>query len=155
MAQSVSETGLYSLEFEQQGTQEIASLRYWKADRLVKVQLTRHRPNSHLARNQIFAVARLFSFLSTSPQMVCISSCTSDVLQTVEQSSLLSKVIYYPFRYNVLSLHHLLRKREGSVFGRIDIYTQLKYLVAFLAGSLDEPWIVRTPELAKVGLVNP
>ena len=135
----MNETGLYSLEFEQQGAHEVASLRYWKAERLVKVQLARQSPNSHLARNQLLAVARLFSFLSTTPQMVCMSGCASYVLQTVEQSSLLSKGVEYPFRYNVLSLNSLMRKREGSVFGRIDIYTQLKYLLAFLAGSLDEP----------------
>ena len=40
------------------------------------------------------------------------------------------------------------------MFGRINIYTQLKYLVAFLVESLDEPWIVRTPELAKVSIAD-
>ena len=155
MALSVNETGLYSLAFEQQGLYEVASLRYWKADRLVKVQLVRHSPSSHLTQNQLLTVARFFSFLSTTPQMVCMTECTSDVLEAVEQSSLLSKGIEYPFRCNVLTLHSLMRKREGSVFGRIDIYTQVKYLVAFLAGSLDELWMAHIPELAKVGLVNP
>ena len=43
-------------------------------------------------------------------------------------------------------------KREGIVFGRIDFYIQLKYLVAYLANILDEPWIGNTPELAKVSI---
>ena len=48
-----------------------------------------------------------------------------------------------------------MHKRKGSTFGRIGFYTQLKYLVAFLlAGSLDEPWIVNTPELAKVSFTD-
>ena len=49
----------------------------------------------------------------------------------------------------------MMDKRKGSTFGRIDFYTQLKYLVAFLqAGSLDEPCIVNTPELGKVSFTD-
>ena len=154
MAQSINETGLYALEFEQQGTQEIVSLRYWKADQLVKIQLCRHSTSSYPSRNQLLAVARLMSFFLTSPQRVCMSGCTSEVLQAVQPSTLLKKGIEHPFGYEVLYLHKLMHKREGSVFGRIDIYTQLRYLVVYLSGSLDEPWIVRTPELAKVSFVD-
>ena len=128
VAQSVNETELYSLEFEQQGTQEIASLCYWKSDQHIKVQLCRYSPVYNPARNQL--------------------------LVTVEQSSLRKKIIEYLFRYTVLLLHKLMHKREGSVFGRIDFYTQLKYLVAFPAGSLDQPWIVHTPELANVSITD-
>ena len=154
VAQSINETGLYSLEFEQQGTKENMSLLYWKADQLVKIQLCRYSPVSHPSRNQLLAVARMMSFLSTSPQIVCMSWCTSEAHQAVEQSTLLKKGIEYPFRYEVLTLQKLMHKRERSAFGRIDIYTQLRYLVAYLSGSLDEPGIVRTPELAKVSLVD-
>ena len=154
VAQPVNMTGLYSLKFEVQGTQEIASLRYWNSDQLVKVQLCRYSPVSNPARNQLLVIARVLSFLSTSPHIVCMSGCTSEVLQTVEQSSLQQKGVEYPVRYKSLSLHKLMQKREGSVFGRIDFFTQLKYIVAFLAGSLDEPWIVHTPELAKVSITD-
>ena len=40
------------------------------------------------------------------------------------------------------------------MFGRIDFYTQLKYLVAFLTNSLDEPWMAICPELTKVQIVT-
>ena len=46
-----------------------------------------------------------------------------------------------------------MHKREGSVFGRIDFYTQLKYLLAYLAQSLDEPWMVDAPELSIVSFI--
>ena len=86
-------------------------------------------------RNQLRVIARLLSLLSTGPQIACMSGCTSDVLRTIEQSS----GVKYPFRYQVSSIHRLMHKREGNVFGRIGFYAQLKYLLAYLAQSLDEP----------------
>ena len=91
-------------------------------DYLVKIQICRYSLISDPARNQLLVIARLFSFLSTAPLVMCMSGCTSDVLQTVEQ---LKKGIEYPFRYQVLSMHKLMHKREGSVFGRIDLHIQL------------------------------
>ena len=150
MAQSVNDFGLYSIEFEPQGSREIASLRYWKSGFLVKLQLMQYSLTSDPDRNQLLAIARLLSLHSTGPQFACMSGCTSDVLRTIELSSLLKKGVEYPFRYQVSSIHRLMHKREGSVFGRIGFYAQLKYLLAYLAQSLDEPWMVDAPELSKV-----
>ena len=72
-----------------------------------------------------------------------MSGCTFDVLQTVEKSALLKKGIEYPFRYQVFYMHKLMQKRKGSVFGRIDFYTQLEYLLVYLAQYLDEPWYAK------------
>ena len=150
VAQSVNEFGLYSIEFEPQGSREIASLRSWKSGFLVKLQLMQYSLGSDPDCNQLLVIARLLSLLSTGPQIACMSGCTSDVLRTVEQSSLLKKGVEYPFRYQVSSIHRLLHKREGSVFGRIGFCAQLKYLLAYLAQSLDEPWMADAPELSKV-----
>ena len=151
VAQTVNDSGLYSIEFEPQGSKEIASLRYWKLGFLVKLQLFQYSLTSDPDRSQLLVVARLLSLLSTAPQIVCMSGCTASVLRAVEESSLLKKGIEYPFRYQVTALHKLMHKREGSVFGRIDFYSQLKYLLAYLTHSLDEPWMVKAPELSKVG----
>ena len=153
VAQSGNDPGLYSFEFEPQGSKVIASLRYWMWEYLKKIQLFQYSLASDPDRNQLLVIARLSSLLSTAPQIVCMSGCNSDVLQTVEQSALLKKGIGYPFRYQVLSLYKLMHKREGSVFGRIDFYTQLKYLLAYLAHSLDEPWMPKSPELTKVRFI--
>ena len=150
VAQSVNDFGQYSIEFEPQGGMEIASLRYWKSGFLVKLQLMQYSLASDPDRNQLLVIARLLSLLSTAPQIVCMSGCTSDVLRTVEQSGLMKKSIEYPFRYQVTSIHRLMHKREGSVFGRINFHTQRKYLLAYLSQSLDEPWMTAAPELSKV-----
>ena len=120
VAQSVNDTGLYSIEFEPQGGKEIASLRYWKSGFLVKLQLFQNSLASDPDRKQLLVVARLLSLLSTAPQIVCMSGCTAVVPQTAEETSLLKKGIEYPFRYQMTSLHKLMHKQEGSVFGRID-----------------------------------
>ena len=98
IAQSVNDTGLYSLEFEPHGRQCIASLRYWKSDHLVKVQLCRYSLATNSSRNHLLVVTRILSFLSTAGQIVCMSGCTSEVIQSIEQSNLLKKGVEYPFR---------------------------------------------------------
>ena len=149
--EDVAQTVNHSIEFEPQGIKEIASLRYWKLGFLVKLQLFQYSLAADPDRSQLLVVARLLSLLSTARQIVCMSGCTASVLRAVEESSLLKTSIEYPFRYQVTSLHKLMHKREGSVFGRIDFYSQLKHLMAYLTHSLDEPWMVKAPELSKVG----
>ena len=150
IAQSVNSTGAYSLEFEPHGTQCVLSIRYWKSDYLVKVQLNRYSLTSEPSSNQLLLVSQLISFLSTEPQITCLSSCTSEVLQTIEQVPIFKKGVDYPSRFKALSLPQVMHQKEGCVFGPIDFYTQLKYLVAFLSNSLDEPWMAGCPELSKV-----
>ena len=147
VVQSVSVSGLYSIEFEPQGKKEIPSLRYWRSGYLIKIQLIQYSWASDPDRsNQLLVIARLLSFLSTAPQIICMSGWTFDVHQRVEQFAFLKKGIEYLFRYQVSSLHKLLHKREGSIFGLIDFYTQLKYLLAYFAQSLDELWMAKAPE---------
>ena len=150
IAQSVNSCGAYSLEFEPHGNQCILSIRYWKASTLAKVQLCKYPLPSDPGPSQLLMISRLLSFLSTLPQIACVSGCTSEVLRSVELSGLFKKGIEYPFRFNAFSLPKLMHQLEGSVFGRIDFFTQLKYLLAFLNNSLDEPWMSSCPELTKV-----
>ena len=62
----------------------------------------------------------------------------------------MKKGIEYPFRFDALSLPTLMHRQEESLFGRIEFYTQLKNLVAFLSGCQNQPWIICTPELSNV-----
>ena len=147
IAQSVNKTGAYSLEFEPQC---VLSIRYWKLDKLVKVQLSRYSMTFDPGPSQLLLVAQFIPFLSVEPQIACLSGCTSEVLQTIEQAPISEKGVEYPFRFKALSLPEIMHQKEGCVFGRIDFYTQLKYLIAFLNNSLDEPWMATCPELSKV-----
>ena len=149
-AHSVNSCGAYSLEFEPHGSQCILSIRYWKADALIKLQLCKYPLSSDPGSSQLLMISRLMSFLSTLPQIACLSGCTSEVLQSVERSGLFKKGRENPFRFNAFSLPKQMHQLEGSVFGRIDFFTQLKYLLAFLNNSLDEPWMSSCTELAKV-----
>ena len=150
IAQSVNTTGAISLEFEPHGTHCVLSIRYWKSDYLVKVQLNRYLSTFDPNPSQLQLVSQLVSFLSTEPQITCLSGCTSEVLQTIEQASIFKKGVEYPFRFKALTLPQIMHQKEGCVFGCIDFYTQLKYFIAFLGNSLDEPWMVNCPELTKV-----
>ena len=142
--------GAYSLEFELHGSQCVLSLKYWNADNLTEVQLCKYSLSSDPGPSQLLMISRLVSFLSTSPQTACMSGCTSEVLQAVELSTLFKNGTEYPFRFDALSLTKLMHQLEGSVFDRIDFFTQLKYLLAFLNNSLGRPWMCHCPELTKV-----
>ena len=120
IAQSVNTTGAYSLEFEPHGSQCILSIRYWKSDRLVKVQLNRYPLTSDPGPSQLLLVSQLISFLSTEPKIACLSGCTSsEVLQAIEQSSLFKKGVEYPFRFKALSLPKVMHQRREACLGAL------------------------------------
>ena len=150
IAQSVNFCGAYSLEFEPHGSQSILSVRYWKPGALTKVQLCKYPLSSDPGPSQLLMISRLLSFLSKLPQIAFLSGCTSEVLKSVERSGLFKKGIEYPFRFNAFSFPKLMHQLEEGVFGRIEFFTQLKYLLAFLNNSLDEPWMCSCTELTKV-----
>ena len=112
--------------------------------------LCRYALTSNPGHSQFLVISRLISFLSSTPQIACISGCTSEVLQTIERASLFKKGVEYPFRFNALFLPKLMHQLKGRVCGRIYFYAHLKYLTAFLNNSLDQPWMASFPELTKV-----
>ena len=65
--------GPYSIEFEPQGSEEIAPLLYWKSGSLGKLQLLQYSLASDPVRNQLLVIAQLLSVLSTAPQI--LSAC--------------------------------------------------------------------------------
>ena len=149
----VNARGFYSLEFEYKGSFSVMPIRFCENDSLTKCQLVRYPSSTDLAVGQLESIAKVLSAFSTGPQVVCLSGCSLATLRTLETSTLLKKGIEYPSRFNSFSLSTFMHRKEGSVFGRIDFHTQLKYLVVFLSGCECEPWIVHTPELSKVVLL--
>ena len=128
------------------------SVRFWKNDSLLKCQVCRYTSTTGLIAGKLQSIAKVLSAFPTAPHVVCLSGCSLATLRTLGASTLVKKRIEYPFRFNALSLSlpTLMNRHEGSVFGRIDFYAQLKFSVAFLSGCQNQPWIIHTQKLSKV-----
>ena len=131
------------------------SIRFWKRDNLSTVRLMRYRLASEHAAGMLTAIARILSFLSVQPQMVSLSGCPSELIPILEQSKLLSKGIQYPFRFDAFSLPKVMHQRRGSIFGGINFFSQLRFLVTFLDGCQNQIWATQSPELSKVNIHLP
>ena len=145
--------GLYSLEFTTQGVYRSLSIRFWKNDLLARVELYRHHQGETYPDCYLSAISHVMSSISSKPSLVSVSGCSSMVFRALETSGLFKNGIQYPFRFEVISLPELMHPnvlQTKHVFGRIDMFTQLKYLVVFLRGCQSQPWALQCPELCKV-----
>ena len=154
ISSQVIATGMYSIEFTTAGVYRCMSIRFWRGDSLVRVELHRHLQSDAYPDCYLSAISCLLSCVSSKPNLVSISGCSSMVFQAFESSKLYEHGIQYPFRFEAFSLPDLMHPnalQTTHVFGRIDMFSQLKYLVVFLRGSPSQPWAPQCPELCKVG----
>ena len=119
---------------------------YWQE--LNFIVTTKTYPDCYLS-----AISHVLSSISSKPSLVSVSGCSSMVFRALETSGLFKNEIQYPFRFEVISLPELMHPnvlQTKHVFGRIDMFTQLKYLVVFLRGCQSQPWALQCPELCMV-----
>ena len=114
------------------------AVRFWRDDVIQRIELCRHPLASDYSGNLLGSIARLLFFVSAGPNLVSISGSPSAILQTLDQCGLCKHFVQYAFRLEVLSLPCLMHQKYESFFGKIDFFSQLKYLVVFLKDSLDQ-----------------
>ena len=146
-------TEMYSIEFTTEGIHRCMSVRFWRDDSLVRVELHRHNQADPYPCCYLTAISCLLSVVSSKPNLVSVSGCSSMVFRALETRGLFNRGIQYPFRFEVFSLPELIHPtalQTGYIFGRIDIFSQLKFLVVYLRGGLSQSWALQSPELCKV-----
>ena len=149
-------SGLYSIEFTTQGVYRCLSIRFWKNDLLARVELYRHHQGETYPDCYLSAISQMLSFISSKPSLVSVSGCSSMVFRALETSGFFKNGIQYPFRFEVISLPELMHPnalQTKHVFGRIDMFSQLKYLVVFLRGCQNQPWALQCPEFCRVFII--
>ena len=129
------------------------AVRFWREDVIQRVELCRHPLASAYPGNFFGSISRLLSFISSEPNLVSVSGCPSAVLQTLDQSNLFKHSVHFPFRFEVLSLPRLMHQKFDSFFGKIDFFSQLKYLTMFLNSSRDQTWMLNCPNLSEVNIL--
>ena len=150
ISSQVLKEGAYSLEFESRGQFKYLSIRFWKENSLCKVQLARCGRVSPSPMSEITLISQVVAALSLTPDIVCVSGCSLEILMMLDDCSFTAKGLHRPFRFESLSFVKLMHKRTASVFGRIDFCSVLKFLLVRLEPALSLPWMACTHELYKV-----
>ena len=143
----------YSLEFAQDGVFVLVFIRYWRDDQLCRVFLKRTGRLLCLNQAEIRLVSFVMGVFSTKPHLV---SCTGSTLNTVimlDQCPYSTYGVQSPPRFEELSIKSLMHKKGYSVFGKIDFFSVLQFIVVGLGNSLDLDWVLLSPELSKVGIL--
>ena len=150
IADHISSSQFFALEFEDEGASRFMSLRYWKCQHLRRVVICRSGLPSTDLTGELGSLARLLSVVSTKADIVACSGCPSELIRTQDELPTSSRAVQSCFRFSQLNLPKLMHKSSYSVFGHLDFFSVLRGLVISLGGSSQEDWVQRSPELAKV-----
>ena len=153
IADQVSASQHFGVEFEKRGANRHMSLRFWKGTKLCRVFICRSSLVGAGLTEELGSLALLLSVVSTAPDIVAISGCAVDLIRTVDQHPSYSRGVQSCFRFELLDLRTLMHKKSYSVFGNIDMFSVLQSLLVSLGGSLSEDWVTESPDLVRVSLV--
>ena len=140
----------YSLEFERGALFTQMYVRYWKEDRLIRILLCRFAGGVEYPKGHLGSIARAMSAFSSRPDIVSCTGCPLSLLELLAKSSFCDKGIMRPLRTDSVQLSSLLPHPASCVFGNIPFQSVLQYLVVFLGGARQQPWILESPNLLKV-----
>ena len=120
LGQQLLDNGHFALETEEVGRFKHVYVRFWKNNTLVKAFLCRYGLRCPPLAGEMGSLSRIFSALSTKPQMVACSGCPSDFIQTVNESGIFTRTLQSPFRFESVSLQSIMHRDSQSVFKRVD-----------------------------------
>ena len=84
------------------------------------------------------------------PYLVSCTGATHRTIVLLDQCPYANYGIQSPPHFEELSLKTLMHKKVFSVFGKIDFFSVLQFIVVCLGSSLDLDWVLMSPELSKV-----
>ena len=143
----------YSVEFAVDGVFLLIFIRFWRVDELCRVFLKRTSRLQGLTSAEMCLLSYLMGAVSTTPKLVCATGCSARTVELLDQSPYGTFSVQSPPRFEELNLPQLMHKKCSSVFGKIDFFSVLRYLVISLGGCLELDWVLLSPELSKVRIV--
>ena len=156
IATHVNLNGEYAVEFATDGVFLLIFIQFWRTDELCRVFLKR---TSRL-QGQTSAEMCLISYLMgvsysylTTPNLICSTGCSARSIQLIDQRPYSKFSVQSPPRFEELNLPQLMHKKSSSVFGKIDFFSVLRYLVISFGGCLELDWVQLSPELSKVRII--
>ena len=124
-------------------------MRFWRDNQLRGVVLKRTGRTVGQFQAEKHLFSSLLGAISARPNPVCASGCSLEFVQEFK-GPLFTFGVQSFNRFDEVSLAKLMHKDSYSVFGRIDFFSVLKYLIVSLGGSLDMECVLLAHELSKV-----
>ena len=128
-------SGQFSVEFESQGVFLLLHLRFWKGDRLCRVYLLKTGRTSGQASAELRLVSSLMAAISSEADLVCCLGATYGLAHMLDNSTVTKHGVQRPTLFDDIAIKKLMHKDSYSVFGRIDFFSILQYLVISLRSS--------------------
>ena len=150
----VVSTGEYGLEFANDGAFLLVFIRFWHEDQLCRVFLKRTGRTQGQNPSELTLVAHVMGALSTEPHIVSVTGSTVHTVQQLDYSCYSNYAVQSPPRFEELQLRTLMHKKSSSVFGKIDFFGVLQYLIVSLGPILELDWVLLSPELSKVSTIS-
>ena len=150
MATHVMTSSKYAMEFAHDGAFVLVYIRFWREDQLHRTFIKRTGRLLGLTQAEISLVSFVMGAISTTPNMISCTGSTFRTIQMLDKCPYTKYGLKSPPRFEELDLKTLMHRKSFSIFGRIDFFSVLQYLVLSLGGSLDLEWVLLSPELAKV-----
>ena len=91
--------------------------------------------------------------LSTELHIISVTGSTVQTLQQLDYSRYSNYAVQSSPCFEELQLRALMHKKSANVFGKIDFFGVLHYLVVSLVPSLELDWVLLSTELTKVSNV--
>ena len=136
VAAQISANGEYAVEFASDGVFMLAFVRFWREDELCRVFLKRTGRLHGQTDAEICLNAYIRAAISTPPRLISCTGCSVRTIQLMDLSPYSSFSVQSPPRFEEPSLPQLMHRKSQSVFGRVDFFSTLRYLVV----SLEAAW---------------
>ena len=153
IATSVNANGEYSLEFAIDGVFLLVFLRYWRGDELCRIFVKRTGRLQGQSDAEICLISSIMGAISTKPKLISCTGSSARTVQLLDHAPHSSFSVQSPPRFEDLTLSQLMHRKSQSVFGRVDFFSTLRYLVVSFGGSLELGWVLLSPELSKVPFI--
>ena len=150
IAAQINANGEYAVEFASDGVFMLAFVRFWYQDELCRVFLKRTSRPQGQTDAEICRIAYIMAAISTTPKLISCTGCSMRTIQLIDLSPYSSFSVQSPPRFEELPLPQLMHRKSQSVFGRVDFFSTLRYLVVSLGGSLELGWVLLSPDLSRV-----
>ena len=145
--------GEYAVEFATDGVFLLIFIQFLRTDELCRVFLKRTSRLQGQTSYGMCLISYLMGVLSTTPNLICSTGCSARSIQLIDQSPYSKFSVQSPPRFEEHNLSQLMHKKCSSVFGKINFFSVLRYLVISLGGCLELDWVLLSPELSKLRII--
>ena len=148
IATHVNGSGEYAVQFATDGVFPLVFLRFWRAEFLKRTSRLRGQTSA-----EICLLSYLMGVISTKPILLSSTGCSALTIELVDRSPYSPHGVQSPPRFEELRLQSLMHKKSSCFFGKINFFSELKYLIVSLGGCVKLDWVLLSPELSRVSIV--